>query len=403
MRSRHNVKIWILALGHFSVDFFGGAGVIILAAQRSPLDLSQGQVGLLSLLYSLASSVTQPLFGWLSDRGRGRGPALAFGGVLWIAIFITLSGLAESFPLFALLMTLAGLGIGAFHPPGAAGASLVSGAEGRGGTMSIFLFGGTAGYAVGPLIAGAVLQRFGPRGTLVLGALGALIVPILALTLLRLRYDSLAPDTKPAEEDKAVSPLRDEVEPVTVVGVALLMTVIFLRSWASSCLTTYLPQYLTIQGFPLDFAGQVLSAYGLLAPLGSLAGGFLADRIGPRAVIAGSMILSAPLMILQLSAEGFGLIGISLLLGFISTASLPLTIVLGQRLMPGQPGMVSGLTMGFTFVMGGIGAYLTGIFADQVGLGVALSWLPLLPLMSGAFAVFLPGARRPVKQTSSLE
>lgn len=398
-----NSKLWILTLGHFSIDFFASAGSLILAAQRTPLDLTQSQVGLVSLLYSLASSVTQPFFGWLSDRVRG--PVLAFVGILWTAVFVTLSGLADTFLLFAVLAPLAGLGVGAFHPPGAAGASQVADAESRGGAMSIFLVGGTGGYAVGPLVAGIVLEQFGSRGTLALGAMGLLVAPVLALTLLRLRYDSPAPTVESAELSRNDSSTageiaaKSDVQPVTIVGVALLMAVIFLRSWVSSCLTTYLPQYFTIQGFPLDFAGQVLFAYGLLAPLGSLTGGFLADRVGPRAVIAGSMMIAAPLIVLQLRAEGMVLMVISLLLGFIGTASLPLTVVLGQRLMPARPGVMSGLTMGFTFIMGGIGTYLTGVFADRIGLGTALSWLPLLLATSGVLAVFLPGAGRPPRRS----
>jgi FSR family fosmidomycin resistance protein-like MFS transporter len=240
---------------------------------------------------------------------------------------------------------------------------------------------------------------------LALGAMGLLVAPILALTLLRLRYDSPTPTIQSAGPSLSGSPLPGEitsqtdVQPVTIVGVSLLMAVIFLRSWVSSCLTTYLPQYFIIQGFPLDFAGQVLFAYGLLAPLGSLAGGFLADRAGPRAVIAGSLIMAAPLIVLQLRAEGIFLMANSFVLGFVGTASLPLTVVLGQRLMPERPGVMSGLTMGFTFIMGGIGTYLTGVFADRVGLGAALAWLPLLLAVSGMLAVFLPGAGRPPRRS----
>jgi FSR family fosmidomycin resistance protein-like MFS transporter len=390
-----NNKLWILTAAHFAIDFFASAGPLILAAQTTPLNLLQGQVGLVALLYSLASSVTQPLFGWLSDRVRG--PVLALGGFLWTAAFTALAGLARTFPVFALVTMLAGLGVGAFHPPGAAGVSLVSDARSRGCAMSIFLLGGTGAYALGPLVAGAILERFGPRGTLGFGVLGLAAAPVLAVALLRLRYDK--PASNANSEPGAPDTSMPQAEPhPTIIGVAVLMAVILFRSWTSNCLMTYLPQYFTMQGFSLDYSGQVLFAYGLLAPLGSLAGGFLADRIGSRAVIAVSMVLNAPLVFLQLHAGGMALMVDSFVLGFLSAASLPLTIVLGQRLMPDRPGVMSGLTMGFTFVMGGIGTYLTGVLADQVGLGVALSWLPVLTVIGGVLAIFLPGAGRPARE-----
>jgi FSR family fosmidomycin resistance protein-like MFS transporter len=388
-----NTKLWILTLGHFSIDFFASAGPLILAAQTAPLQLSQGQVGFVALLYSLTSSVTQPLFGWLSDRVRG--PVLALGGILWTAAFTALAGLTRTLPLFALVTTLAGLGVGAFHPTGAAGVSLVSDARSRSGAMSVFLLGGAGAYAVGPLAAGAILERLGPGGTLWFGVLGLFAAPVLAVVLLRLRYDQPTATADPCQE---ISPSQAGSS-LTVIGVALLMAVILFRSWASNCLTTYLPQYFTMQGFSLDYSGQVLFAYGLLAPLGSLAGGFLADRIGPRMVIAASLVLCAPLVLLQLRTGSLALMAVSLVLGFLSAVSLPLTIVLGQRLMPDRPGVISGLTMGFTFVMGGIGAALTGVFADHAGLGAALSWMSVLLAVGGALAMFLPGAGRPVQES----
>lgn len=385
-----NKRLLILALAHFFTDFFSGAAqTIVLTAQTVPLGLSQGQVGGLAFLYTLATSVTQPLFGWLADRVRG--PLLALVGFLWMLVFFAFSGVATNYYIFAILLIFAGLGVSAFHPPGAAGASIVSDVRNRGGSMSLFLTGGGFGHALGPLVAGLILERLGPRGTLVMGGLGVLIVPFLALTLSRVRYDDI-----PTAHATRGSTSKAATHTLSMAGVGALMGVIFLRSWAIRSQKTFLPQlFTTMQGLPLDFSGNVLFVWGLFAALGSLVSGFIADRLGRRVVIASTLLLAVPLMMFQLHLTGLGLMISTALIGFCLQASNPLTVSLGQELMPDQPGVMSGLTMGFTFVMGGIGIALTGLFADYAGLEVALAWLPVLALVGGVLALFLPGVKRP--------
>ena len=49
--------------------------------------------------------------------------------------------------------------------------------------------------------------------------------------------------------------------------------------------------------FSLGQAARVLSAYGVGAIAGGYLGGYLADRIGPRRVMTGSLVLSGGLLI----------------------------------------------------------------------------------------------------------
>jgi FSR family fosmidomycin resistance protein-like MFS transporter len=390
-----NSKLWMLSLAHFFTDFFSGAiATIVLAAQTEPLGLTQSQVGLLAFLYAMATSVTQPLFGWLSDRVRG--PLLALAGFLWMLGFFALSGLAGSFLVFMGLLIAAGLGVSAFHPPGAAGARVLSQADSRGRAMSIFLTGGAFGHAFGPFAAGMILEPLGPRGTLVMAAFGLLVAPALVWGLSRLRYDA------PMQEEPDRPRSKLDLRAASILGIVILMLVIFARTWALRSLRTFLPQYYTtVQGLPLDFSGNVLFIWGLPAAFGSLVSGFVADRVGRRVVIVATLLLSAPLIFFQLQATGLALVIITALVGFCITASNPLTVSLGQELIPDRPGMMSGLAMGFTFVMGGIGTYLTGILADSVGLETALGWLTLPVLIGAVLAMFLPRAERRAQQPVS--
>jgi MFS transporter, FSR family, fosmidomycin resistance protein len=113
-----NVTLWSLTLGHFSVDMLSGAMPIVAGLYlRDSLGLTLSQVGLLMGIYVMASSLTQPLFGYLSDLYGGRW--FAVGGLIWLAVLQGSLGFMPTFGLALLVVTLAGLGVAAFHPQGA--------------------------------------------------------------------------------------------------------------------------------------------------------------------------------------------------------------------------------------------------------------------------------------------
>ncbi len=68
-----------IALSHFMVDTFNASRPVLLTY----LGLSETQIALFSTIYIWASALTQPFFGWLSDRIGPRW--LAAGGVAYTA------------------------------------------------------------------------------------------------------------------------------------------------------------------------------------------------------------------------------------------------------------------------------------------------------------------------------
>jgi FSR family fosmidomycin resistance protein-like MFS transporter len=118
-----NVTLWSLTLGHFSVDMLAGAMPIAVGLYlKDALGLTLIQIGLLLGAYQMTSSLTQPLFGYLSDRYGGRW--FAVGGLIWLAILQGLVGFMPTFESAVVISTLAGLGSAAFHPQGASGANM---------------------------------------------------------------------------------------------------------------------------------------------------------------------------------------------------------------------------------------------------------------------------------------
>ncbi len=384
-----NRNLIYLMLAHFVVDFSSGAIPLIVAGQTAPLALTQGQVGLIAFTYSLTSGLGQPLFGLFADSVRA--PLLALGGILWQAVLIGLTGLADRFEVLLGLVMAAGLGAAAFHPPGAGGVPRITPPDQRGSAMSIFMLGGTSGYAFGPLVAGAILNWLGPRSTLLLLLPVMISAPVVFRGLLRLRFDSGASPRLAARQSGATS---HTLARSVALGVGLLALLIMFRQWAGLSVNTYLPQHFLQQGQNVQYAGNIAFSMALGAAFGSLSAGFLADRLGRDRVIMVSLLLGALALYALIHVGGIGLPVLAFALGFFIDASLPLTLVLGQELMPRRPGVMTGLTLGFTFAVGGLGAAVTGAIAEQIGLPTVFEWLPMLLVLSALAALGLIAARR---------
>src|SRR3972149_2250631 len=106
-----------VALSHLMVDVFNSSRPVLLTY----LGLTETQIALISTIYIWASALTQPFFGWISDRVGPRW--LAAGGVLWMAIFF--SGAVYIPGAGGLLcLIIAALGSSSFHPVGTVQATL---------------------------------------------------------------------------------------------------------------------------------------------------------------------------------------------------------------------------------------------------------------------------------------
>ena len=139
----------LLSAAHFFIDLYSGALAVLQPLLIDKLRLSLTQAGLLGGLLVFSSSVTQPLFGYLSDRWRSRlfsalSPAIA-------GIFISALGYAPSYAWALALVFLGGAGVSAFHPQGSAWAT--AGLQrNRPRYMAVFISTGPLGLPRCPVI-----------------------------------------------------------------------------------------------------------------------------------------------------------------------------------------------------------------------------------------------------------
>lgn len=385
-----NVTLWSLTLGHFSVDMLAGAMPIAVGLYlKDALGLTLAQIGLLLGAYQMTSSLTQPLFGYLSDRYGGRW--FAVGGLLWLAILQGVVGFMPTFQSALVIATLAGLGSAAFHPQGASGANLAAGEQKSAG-VAMFMLGGNGGFAVGPILAALVLGALGVRGTAVLGLIGLLIAPF--LYFLTGRAQKQGSDKKKASWKIELNPL------FTTTAVVALILVMSLRAMSQQAFSSFTPQFFVeIAGFSKAQASLLSSVMLFVLAFGTLTGGMLADRIGGVKVMAGSMLVSAPLMAAMFLLGDGRAFWVAPFLGFASGAAWPPMLVMAQSLFPKNAGVGSGVALGFVFAMGGIGLQITGWLAEphRLGLTTAMLLLSIVPLVTAILVMWLPNiqANRP--------
>jgi FSR family fosmidomycin resistance protein-like MFS transporter len=271
--------------------------------------------------------------------------------------------------------------VAAFHPEGSRFANYVSGAR-RSSGMSLFSVGGNLGFALGPVLVTPLVLVFGLRGTAFVMLPTAVMAVVLAHELPRLK--SFRADLIGGRVQRSDAP--DAWRPF-----AILATVIALRSFVYFGFVTFIPlYYIHVLHSSRGTAGAALSAMLLGGAAGTLVGGRLADRFGRRAVLRSSMILLPPLIVgFLLSGPGLAMV-FAALAGAATIATFAVTIVMGQEYLPGRIGVASGVTIGLSIGLGGVGAPLLGLLADAHGLRSVFEVTAVLPLLALALAQLLP-------------
>jgi FSR family fosmidomycin resistance protein-like MFS transporter len=172
-----------------------------------------------------------------------------------------------------------------------------------------------------------------------------------------------------------------------------VVAVTMLRSWTFLSVLQFIPIWYDELGYGPGFYGPLVTLIIFAGAGGTLLGGVFADRVGPRRVVVGSLALAIPALLLFVGLPGPLALLTGLLFGALADASLSVTLVMAQRLVPGRIGIASGVILGLGFVTGGIGVPITGRLADAVGIQTALLSLGILCALAALLALTLPADR----------
>ena len=322
--------------------------------------------GLLITVYNVTSSFTQPVLGWLSDK-KGLTVNISIS-LLISAVFVALMGIANNYYLIMLLAVLAALGHACFHPAALSMVSRLCTRENRGKITSYFVVGGNLGYAIGPVLAGALVWWLGLPGLLFL------VLPAIAMAF-ALKYILPGGITKASA---LKTELLDTEHPVTSKKpFIILMIVSILRAWAIFAAITFLPMYLVSQGYDLVMASMIVTLMLLTGVAGQVVGGHFSDRYGRKEFMIFGLVLSIPPFCLFLLTGGIlSIIGL-LLFGFFLWSTFAVAVAMSHELLPGNVGLASGIMLGLAIGFGGLGVAVNGIIADHYSLAAALGTIPI--------------------------
>ncbi len=371
--------IALLSLGHFLIDFCQGVVPALVPFLVTERHFSYAAAAGLVFSISATSSVVQPLFGQLADRLAM--PWLLAASVALAGAALALGAQSSNYSIVLAAFGMSGLGVAAFHPEAARKAYLAS-ADRRTTGMSLFSVGGGLGFALAPALTTVIIVSWGTPGLL------ALLVPsILIAALLRYAFPSAPGALASSSRGGPTVDGRDNWRAFGILsGATICRSIVFYG------LNTFLALYF-ISRWHLSAAegnGALVIFLGT-SIIGTLLGGWLADRAGRRTVIrvgfGGAVVLLA--VLLQITDRNLALAALVPLAIFIFMPTSVL-VVLGQEYLPHRVGMASGVTLGLAVSVGGMCAPLLGRLADAQGLETVLKLLLAVLVVAAAQAFVLP-------------
>ncbi len=351
--------LWITIVVHFLLDFstsiFQPLGPYVV--QKYSIDVKTFAMAL--YFVSLLSSVTQPIFGVITDRISRRNVYLAIVAAITF-LFSSFVSIAGTFVLFITFAFIAQLANSAFHPMGASIAG-----DKRKENIAFFTLSGMFGYAVGPVFITWYAEHFKLKGYYLAG----IFMAVFALVTLT-RFHNLRVERKRIK--------------INLKGLKILLPIMFFvafRSFSMGIAQIYGPMYAKMLGRSLIFGGSLLTLTRFVGMVLSTSGVFIGKKIG-NAIInvfsAGLMMLFGLLFVFVDLTKVHEIWFLIIFVAMLSPAYLSMssTVVEAQKRLPKNPGLASAVTMGFSWAMGSLmNLVYSSFFGNDVKFMINSFWI----------------------------
>lgn len=380
--------LMICGISHFLNDMIQSIIPSIYPILKANFDFSFAQIGIITLVFQMTSSILQPFTGLYADR-HPRPYALSVG------MCFTLTGLlllafANNYLAILIAVSIVGFGSSVFHPTASRVTQMASGGK-KSLAQSIFQVGGNGGSALGPLLAAIIILPYGQH-SISWFALAALLAALIMIRLgawykARLKYIVKHPQKTPE--------LNTNISKRAKYGaLAILILLVFSKYFYTSCITSYFTFFL-IDKFGVSVRASQLFLFVFLAAfaIGTVAGGMLGDRFGRKYVIWFSILGAAPFALAMPYVGLTWTIVCCFLSGLIIASAFSSIVVYATDLMPDKVGMIAGVFFGLMFGLGGLGSAFFGWMADKTSIEFIFQVSAFLPLL-GIIAGLLPNTQK---------
>lgn len=380
----------MLAACHMLNDMLQSIISAVYPLLKDSLLLNFTQIGLITLVFQLSSSIFQPVVGLITDK-RPQPYSLPIGMAFSMIGILSLS-FAGSFIHVLIAVFLTGLGSSIFHPEASRLAYMASGGK-TGLAQSIFQVGGNFGSSVGPLLALWIITPYGQQNIKWLSLIALVCIGI--MLVISKWYKSNLYRLKPAKKDD--SPIEKQSiysSGKVAFAITILLILIFSKYVYMASLNSYYMFYLIDKfGVSVKDAQLFLFAFLFAVALGTIIGGPIGDRIGRKYVIWVSILGTAPFALIMPHVGLIWTCVLSIFIGFILSSAFSAILVYAQELVPGKVGLIGGLFFGLAFGIAGIASAILGKIADETSIQHVYDICAYLPLI-GLVAAFLPNTKK---------
>lgn len=372
---RHDIRvISLIGVAHGASHYYQLAFATMLLIVRQEVGLSYADVGLLAGIFYGVSGVAQTAAGFAVDRFGAR-PILA-GGLFVVGVGLGLISFAHSFPAFAAIAVVAGLGNSVFHPADFAllNSSVTQSRLGR--AYSIHGLGGSLGWAAAPVMY-FLDSLFGWIGAALIGALPGIILSFLVLIHRRELVDHRIKERAAAAQHGTTPALTLFLQPT------LLLCLVYFALLAANTVGIQqfaVPAWGSMFGVTETYAAFCLIVFIVGSAAGMLVGGLFADRVRrhDRVAAIGLIVAAAFTVPIAMQAVSPALLPIVLALaGAAGGATNPSRDMIVRNATP--PG-ATGKVFGFVYSGLDIGSFLAPPlfgYLMNLGLPAVIFWIAI--------------------------
>jgi predicted MFS family arabinose efflux permease len=350
--------LFVLGFLAFSAVYNGLVMSPVLEQMAREFGITTGTAGLVVAAYGAPGIAVALVAGPYSDR-IGRKPFLVIGPLV-MGIATIASALAPTFPLIVAARIASGVGASVLFPNVNATVADIYPFRERGRAVATVIGLNTMASVIGVPVAGIVAEATSWRVSVALVG----VLAIVAAGVLFVRMPN-AQGTNRESRVRALYALILRDRSAVAAIISSMLGALFWFTWATYIVVYFQRTFALSEGL----AATVALTQGLGVLVGSQIGGRLGDRIGHRRIVAGAIVITGFLLLLQtnLPLPLFATAALNLLLSAVIGARFATNNVLMTEQVPEARGTMLALSASVQSLAIVLGASVGGLLVDGPG------------------------------------